>query len=89
MKKEEQDKLIEYLAEALDCWKREAISTDEKIHGHELHQQIVALIKKSEVTDEWINGKAFLLQGTANNFVALRQSLTKMLKEINIEISVA
>lgn len=66
MKKEEQDKLIEYLAEALDCWKREAISTDEKIQGHEMHDRIVVLVKKEVTKDEkkemliriWVEEKA-------------------------------
>jgi len=42
--------------------------------------------QKPGVTEEWINAKAFLLQGAANNFVALRQSLTKMLREAGVEV---
>lgn len=60
---------------------------DERFYKlNQAEDQIRKMIKKREVTEEWITAKAFLLQGAANNFVALRQSLTKTFKEAGMEI---
>lgn len=86
MKEPSKEELIEWLDEALECWRNEAISINEKIEGEEIKDQISKLIEeKPKVTKAFVEKWAWKEYkfGTPAQRIIL---LTKMLIEAGVEV---